>query len=199
MLKWMKAVLFLLVIAVNHLVTALVFFPWLSYSLIYVFILSSLCLLILPISDFVGLINRYDGLVLNSVYDLWLLWNPAVQLQSLFCGLYLILWLILWIRFLCCPLWFQVIFCLYLLRCLLSAFYFEKLVECSYIYIYIYIYIDFNSISTPLHRINWKDSIDEISSSVLGFDQFSDSSEVFFSNSARLMVFSSSNFFVIFW
>ena len=60
MSNWMKAVLSLLVIAVNQLVTALVFFHSLSCSLSMrcVFILSSICLLIFPISDFVRLINR---------------------------------------------------------------------------------------------------------------------------------------------
>ena len=67
MSNWMKAALFLLVIAENQLVTALVAFHWLSCSLSMscVFILSRICLLIFPISDFEGLINRYDGLVLK--------------------------------------------------------------------------------------------------------------------------------------
>ena len=58
---------FLSDIAVNLLVTAMVFFHWLSwsFSLSRTFILSLVCLLISPISDFVGLINRYDRLVLK--------------------------------------------------------------------------------------------------------------------------------------
>ena len=67
MSNWMKTVLFLLVIAVNQLVTALMFFHWLSccLSMSCVFILSSICLLIFPISDFEELINRYVGLVMK--------------------------------------------------------------------------------------------------------------------------------------
>ena len=55
----MKAVFFLLGIAVNQLVKALVFLHWLSCSLFLncVFILSSMCLLIFPISDIEELIN----------------------------------------------------------------------------------------------------------------------------------------------
>ena len=50
--NWMKAVLFLLSIAVNKLVTILVFFHWLSCCLFVscVFILSRMCSLIFPIS-----------------------------------------------------------------------------------------------------------------------------------------------------
>ena len=62
--NWMKAALFLLVIALKKLVMALVFFHWLSW----LFILSSICF---PnSSDLFWLINRYDGLVLNLVRDL---------------------------------------------------------------------------------------------------------------------------------
>ena len=64
----MNVALFLSVIALNKLVTASVYFHSLSCSLS----LSWLCLyyqvyayLIFPISDFVELINRYDGLVLK--------------------------------------------------------------------------------------------------------------------------------------
>ena len=66
MLNWMKAVLLSLVIAVNQLMTALVFF-WLSCSLYmsHVFILSSIGLLVFPISDFERFINQYVGLVLK--------------------------------------------------------------------------------------------------------------------------------------
>ena len=67
MLNWMKAVLLSLVIAVNQLMTALVFFLWLSCNLYmsHVFILSSIGLLVFPISDFERFINQYVGLVLK--------------------------------------------------------------------------------------------------------------------------------------
>ena len=81
---------------------ALVFFHWLgcSLSMSSVFILSSTCLQIIPISDFGQLINRYVGLVMNfglwslivikagcSVMEfiLWSIFNlVAISLASLF-------------------------------------------------------------------------------------------------------------------
>ena len=58
-------------ILLNQFNTAAVFFHWLMLvrSMIFLFMRSNICLLILPISDFVGLMRRHVGLL--SKLGLW--------------------------------------------------------------------------------------------------------------------------------
>ena len=82
----MNSILCFLSALLNHLITSSVFFHWFSSvaALTFVFMISRICLLILPISGFVGLISLHLGL-----FQKFGLWSLSVMKACFFCLLYL--------------------------------------------------------------------------------------------------------------